>query len=47
VTSTGTVGLLSPAGAPSSRARLAHVHRYLYEELGPQPFTAAVSRQDP
>jgi dihydrofolate synthase/folylpolyglutamate synthase len=35
--STGTAGgLLSPAGAPASRATLDRVRRYLYEELGPQ-----------
>ena len=34
--STGTAGLLSPAGALSSRAVLDRVRRYLYEELGPQ-----------
>lgn len=42
MTSTGTVGLLSPAGAPSSSAALARVHRYLYEELGPQRGPAGV-----
>ena len=34
--STGTAGLLPPAAAPSSRAALDRVRRYLYEELGPQ-----------
>jgi dihydrofolate synthase/folylpolyglutamate synthase len=34
--STGTAGLLSPAGAPSCRAPLDRVRQYLYEELGPQ-----------
>jgi dihydrofolate synthase / folylpolyglutamate synthase len=35
--STGTAGdLLSPAGAPASRATLDRIRRYLYEELGPQ-----------
>jgi dihydrofolate synthase/folylpolyglutamate synthase len=32
----GTAGLLPPAGAPSSPSALDRVHRYLYEELGPQ-----------
>jgi hypothetical protein len=34
--STGTAGsLLSPVGAPSTRATGDRVRRYLYEELGP------------
>lgn len=40
--STGTAGLLSPAGTHSSRAALDRVHRYLYEELGPQRGPAGV-----
>ena len=41
--STGTVeDLLSPAGAPASRATLDRVRRYLYEELGPQRGPAGV-----
>jgi dihydrofolate synthase/folylpolyglutamate synthase len=39
---TGTAGLLSPTGAPSSRAALDRVRRYLYEELGPQRGPAGV-----
>jgi hypothetical protein len=44
--STGTADLLSPAGAPSSRAALDRVHRNLYEELGPQrgPAGAGLAR---
>jgi dihydrofolate synthase / folylpolyglutamate synthase len=35
--STGTAGsLLSPVGAPSTRATGDRVRRYVYEELGPQ-----------
>src|SRR4051812_38636421 len=34
--STGTAGVLSTTGAPSSRAALDRVRRYLCEELGPQ-----------
>ena len=40
--STGTAGLSSPARAPSSRAALDRVRRYLYEELGPQRGPAGV-----
>ncbi len=41
-----STGLLSPAGAPSSRAALDRIHRYLYEELGPQrgPAGAGLAR---
>src|SRR3954469_21983921 len=40
--STGTGGVLSPPGAPSSRAALDRVRRYLCEELGPQRGPAGV-----
>ena len=40
--STRTAGMLSATGAPSSRAALDRVRRYLYEELGPQRGPAGV-----